>query len=52
MMLFVCLLTALFYVVNTGPIPFQIGLLFISLQGMHMGFGILTAATHLVNELD
>jgi len=53
MMLFVSLVAALFYSVKTGLLPFEMGLLlFISLLGMYMGFGILIGAYRLVNKLN
>ena len=53
MLLFVGLVFALFFAVKTGVIPFQMGLmLFISLLGMYVGFGILIGAYRLVNKLN
>ncbi len=53
MILFFSLVATIFYSVKTGIIPFQMGLLlFISLLGMYMGFGILIGAYRLVNKLD
>ncbi|MGH1537466.1 MAG: hypothetical protein ACRBDX_05400 [Gammaproteobacteria bacterium] len=53
MMMFVSLVSALFYTVKTGLLPFQMGLLlFISLMGMYIGFGILIGAYRLVNKLN
>ena len=53
MMLFVSLVATIFYAVKTGAIPFQMGLLlFISLLGLYMGFGILIGAYRLVHKLN
>jgi len=52
MMLFVALVAALFYAVKTRYLPLEMGLLlFISLLGMYIGFGILIGAYRLVNKL-
>ena len=51
--LFVFLVFALFYAVKTQIIPVQLGLLlFISLLGLYVGFGILIGAYRLVNKLE
>lgn len=53
MLLFVLLAVGIFYSVKTGFLPYQMGLLlFISLLGLYMGFGILIGAYRLVNKLD
>ena len=53
MTVFVSLVAGLFYAVKTGLLPFQLGLLlFMSLLGMYIGFGILIGAYRLVNKLN
>ena len=50
--LFVGLVGGIFYAVKTRFLPFEMGLLlFISLLGMYVGFGILIGAYRLVNKL-
>ena len=53
MMLFVALVVAIFYAVKTRYLPMEVGiLLFISLLGMYIGFGILIGAYRLVSKLN
>ena len=53
MTVFISLVGGLFYAVKTGMLPFQLGLLlFMSLLGMYIGFGILIGAYRLVSKLD
>lgn len=49
---FVLLVIGIFYAVKTRFLPIEMGLLlFISLLGMYVGFGILIGAYRLVNKL-
>ena len=50
---FVCLVAGVFYLVESGAIKPQVGLLMlISLLGLYVGFGILIAVYRLVLKLE